>query len=114
MNQHSGNFIYWKNSRQALEPPDGDLQQTVKSDRYMAGLISENQLNRKAFNLFKGKFYNTRWSDKTSSSNISDADQFRGDLQTNWHHISSSFLMVNGFEQYRSVVSSNLFGSPES
>jgi outer membrane receptor for ferrienterochelin and colicins len=112
LNQHSGNFIYWKDSRHALEPPDEDLGQDVWSDRYMLGIISHNRFSDD-FELFiRGSYYNTNWRDETASANSSDAGQYRGEIQSNYN-ISDKFLLINGVEFNYSSVSSTIFGDPE-
>ena len=112
LNQRSGNFIYWKDSRNALVPPDADLGQSVGSDRYIIGIISDNKLTDNLNLIFRGSYYTTEWSDETASRNSSSADQFRGEVQSNYR--IGSLLLVNGFELNSSRVNSNLFGSPES
>jgi outer membrane receptor for ferrienterochelin and colicins len=112
LNQYSGNFIYWKDSRSALEPPDEDIGQTVKSDRYMMGLISDNKLSSNFDLIMRGSFYTTKWTDETASRNSAEADQYRGEIQTNYR-VNPRLLFINGFELNYSTVSSNIFGTPE-
>jgi iron complex outermembrane receptor protein len=45
LNHRTGNFLFWKDSRNALVPPDEDQGQTTRAKRYMVGLIYKNILN---------------------------------------------------------------------
>jgi outer membrane receptor for ferrienterochelin and colicins len=112
LNQYSGNFAYWKDSRHALEPPDASLGETITSDRYMFGLISHNNLSSSFDLIFRGSYYNTNWSDETVSRNLVDADQYRGEVQTNFR-ATDNLLFINGVEINFSTVTSNIYGNSE-
>jgi iron complex outermembrane receptor protein len=61
LNMNRGNYLYWKDSRNALVPKDEDNGNTVRSSRFFSGLIYRHSFN-KYFNAeFKSSFYRTRF-----------------------------------------------------
>jgi outer membrane receptor for ferrienterochelin and colicins len=111
LNKRSGNFIYWKDSRNALVPPDADQGQSVETNRYMAGLNFKSILSDNFYYDIKTSYYRTHWDDGASPNNESTANLFRGEVQTTYS-LNSSAIIVSGIEGSASDVSSNIFGSP--
>jgi len=110
LNQHNGNYFYWKDSRNALVPPDANQGQTVTSGRYMFGAIYKGILSDKLFFNIKGSYYNTDWTDQTSAHDSSKSDLFRLELQAN-ASITDRFILVSGVEATHDNVNSNIFSS---
>lgn len=113
LNQKSGNFLYWKDSRNALVPPDEDQGQTVTTNRQMFGLLFKQLVNEKFFINFRGSYYRSDWKDQTESANSAVTDLFRGEVQLN-NSLSDRLFLVSGFETSFSAVSSDIFGNPTS
>ena len=111
LNQDHGNFLYWKDSRNALVPPDADQGESVFSDRYMLGVNYKNIISQNIFINFSGSYYNTYWHDQTSSLNSSKTNLFRGEAQLT-ANLGASSILVSGIEATTSVVKSNIFSSP--
>ena len=111
LNQKSGNFIYWKDSRNALIPPDEDQGQTVTTNRQMLGLLFKQIVSDKFFLNFRGSYYRSDWKDQTESANSAITDLFRGEVQFN-NSLSNSLFLISGFESSFSAVSSDIFGNP--
>jgi iron complex outermembrane receptor protein len=111
MNQWNGNFIYWKDSKNALVPPDADQGQRIRSWRYMAGADYKNIINNDLVINFKAGYYRTHWEDQTTSANTSTVNLYRGEVQTTLS-LNSSAVLVSGIEASYSDVNSNLFGKP--
>jgi outer membrane receptor for ferrienterochelin and colicins len=112
LHQYSGNFSYWKDLNHALEPPDKNLGETITSARYMAGLMSKNQLSSNVDLAVSGSYYKTIWTDETVSKNDVDADQYRGEVQMNYK-ASQNFLFINGIEMNYNTVTSNIYGNSD-
>ncbi len=111
LNQRSGYFIYWKDSRNALVPPDGDRNREVKANRYMGGLLFKNVLADNLLLNVRSSYYRTNWNDQSTSENISTADLFRTEIQTNYD-FSDNLILVSGIEGTAAKVNSNIFGNP--
>ena len=113
LNQTSGNFIYWKDSRNALVPPDADQGQKVITNRQMFGTILKYNVSDKLLFEFRGSYYRTHWRDQSVSKNTSRANLFRGEvLATN--RFGENFTLISGIESAAAKVVSNIFGEPTS
>ena len=110
-NKKSGNFVYWRDSRNALVPPVSDLGQVVKADRNMFGAIYKQILSDNFLLNVKGSYYHTNWDDGATPINKSKTDLFRGEVQLN-SSLSNSLVLVSGLETSGAQVNSNLFGNP--
>ncbi len=111
LNQTSGNFIYWKDSRNALVPPDADQGQKVKTNRQMLGIILTHQFNNNLQVEFRGSYYRTDWRDQSVSMNSSIANLFRGEILA-VNQFNNNFTLTGGIESSGSKVKSNIFGNP--
>jgi iron complex outermembrane receptor protein len=109
----SGNFIYWKDLKNALVPPDTDQGQRTEADRYMIGVIIKNILSSKFFVNVKASYYRTKWRDETESRNNSLTGIYHGEIQTNYF-ASNNLTITSGIEASYSNVNSNIFGKPSS
>ncbi len=113
LNQKSGNFLYWKDSRNALIPPEQDQGQTVTTNRQMLGLLFKQLVNDNFFINFRGSYYRSNWKDQTESANSAVTDLFRGEVQLN-NSLTNKLFLISGFESSFSAVSSDIFGNPTS
>ncbi len=113
LNQNSGNFLYWKNSRNALVPPDSDLGQKVFSNRYMFGGIYKQILNNKLFLNVRASYYLSDWWDQTSSFDSSLSNLFRLEVQAN-ANLAKDFVLVSGIEATTDKIKSNIFNNQTS
>ncbi len=111
INQRSGNFIYWKNINHALVPPDADQGQRTMSNRYMFGLNYKSVFSKDFSINVRSSYYNTNWSDQTTSHNSSTTNLYRTEIQAN-NKISNNFILTSGIEGTASNVNSNIFGKP--
>jgi outer membrane receptor for ferrienterochelin and colicins len=111
INQRSGNFIYWKDINHPLVPPDADQGQRTMSNRYMFGLIYKNIFSDDFSINIRSSYYNTNWSDQTTSHNSSTTNLYRTEIQIN-NKLSESFVLTSGIEGTASDINSNIFGKP--
>lgn len=113
LNMNRGNFVYWKDSRHALQPPDADVGQRVRSARLFSGLTYKNAFSSSFLLQSRSSYYNTHWKDETSSQNSSTVNLFREELQAT---ISSfqNLLIIGGGEGTYGKVNSDLFSNPSS
>jgi len=108
-NKRAGNFLYWKDSRNALINSELVSANRIKTNRYLLGLIYKNVLSKKAFFLLRGSYYRNNFSDNGSPANISTSHLYRLETQ-----LTSSFneniIVSSGAEVIPSKVNANLFG----
>lgn len=112
LNKRSGNFLYWKNSLNALVPPDADQGQRVETDRYLFGLTYSDILNENLLVTVRTSYYRTYWEDGAAPLNQSSTNLFRGEIQTNYN-LEDDFILVSGIEASGAEVNSTLFGKPD-
>ena len=113
LNQVHGNFLYWKDSRNALVPPDADQGQRVNSNRYMLGSIYKDILNENLFINVRASYYRSDWWDQTTSFDTSLSNLFRLEIQTN-ANLADNLILVSGVEATSDKVNSNIFSSKAS
>ncbi len=63
LNKRRGNFIYWKDSHHALQPPNDNLGQTTATNRYLFGLIYKNVFSENFFMNIKTSYYRNNWKE---------------------------------------------------
>jgi len=113
LNHRTGNFLFWKDSRNALVPRDEDQGQRTRANRYMIGLIYKDILNDNLFLNIRSSFYRTDWRDETTSRNSSKTNLYRTEVQANLS-LSENLIWVSGIEGTYGQVNSNIFGKPVS
>ncbi len=112
LNKRGGSFIYWKDSRNALVPPDENQGQRTATNRYLFGSIYKNLLSDQLLLNIKTSYYRTSWSENSETGIESTSHLVRGEIQTDWS-ISERFLFISGIEGIGSKVNSNIFGNPD-
>lgn len=110
LNMNRGNFLYWKDSRNALIPKDEDNGKTVKSNRIFTGLIYHHQFNKSLIGDFKLSYYHTRFDGYGVEITTSIADLMRGEEIFNYN-FSKELLFTGGVELSYSNVKSNIFSN---
>ncbi len=112
-NKRAGNFLYWKNSRNALIPPDQNEGDQIETDRYLFGLIYSSLLNDDLLLNLRGSYYRNYFVDNEIPANESTSNLYRGEIQL--HKTLSKFVsLTGGIEGIASAVRSSLFGNPHS
>ncbi len=112
LNMNRGNYLYWKDSRNALVPKDEDNGNTVRSSRFFSGLIYRHSFN-KYFNAeFKSSFYRTRFDGYGLSITSSLANLLRGEVLANYK-LSPSLTLTSGTEISYSKVTSDIFSNTQ-
>ncbi len=112
LNMNRGNFLYWKDSRNALVPKDEDNGNIVKSNRLLAGLIYHHKFSDMITAELKSSFYHTKFDGYGKELTTSTADLIRNEILSNVK-LSDSFLLTLGVESSYSKISSNIFKSPD-
>ncbi len=112
-NKRSGNFVYWKDSRNALVPPDADQGQKVATNRHLLGLIYKDVISDNFYYEARASYYYTNWDDGSQADNNSTTNLFRGEIQTTIKPFEEAVL-VSGIEASKAKVRSNIFGNPAS
>jgi iron complex outermembrane receptor protein len=112
LNMFRGNFLYWKDSRNALVPKDEDNGNTVESNRFLTGLIYRHHFSKDFYTELKSSFYYTKFDGKGIELTTSTANLFRNELFTNFI-LSNNVVLTSGVEASYSKISSNIFQSPK-
>lgn len=112
-NKQRGNFLYWKDSRNALVNSgqvDGDR---VETNRYMFGLIFKKVVYDNMVLNIKTNYYRNNFEDNGEPINKSTSHLYRGEVQVN-ASITESIMLTTGLELVPAKVNSSLFGNPTS
>jgi iron complex outermembrane receptor protein len=107
-----GNYLYWKNSQNALVPKDEDNGNYVKSNRIFNGLIYHHKFNDDFSGEIKTSYYRTQFDGYGIEHTNSIAGLLRGELITNYF-VSNKFTLTTGVEASYADVKSNIFSNPE-
>jgi len=111
MDQRRGNFLFWKSLRNALEPPEDQLDDRVHSRRFFIGGKYRWILRKDKFINLRGIWFRNHFEDNVSEGggNISDSDNLDFEIQYN-STLGGHFLTL-GAEGYRNSATSNIFGN---
>jgi len=112
-NKRSGNFLYWKDSHNALIPPEAEQGQRIETNRYLFGLIYKTVLTEKFLLNIKTNYYRNHFKDTETPVNESTSNLYRGEVQLNTD-ITEGIVLTTGIEGMGSTVISTLFGNPNS
>ena len=112
-NKRAGNFVYWKDSRNALIPPEQNQGEKIETNRYLFGLIYKSVLSNELFLNIRTSYYLNDWTDNATPHNEATSHLYRGEVQLN-SILSDNVVLITGIEGIKSNVNSNLFGNPNS
>jgi outer membrane receptor for ferrienterochelin and colicins len=111
-NKRAGQFLYWKNSRNALVPPDQNLGDRIETNRYLFGLIYKTLFRNNLLLNIKTSYYRNYFKDNETISNESTSNLYSGEVQLNTN-LTDFIVLTSGVEGNFSTVNSSLFGNPE-
>lgn len=111
--QEKGDFLYWRNSYQALTPRDEDLGQKVFSNRTMLGVLASDLISNELIWNFKSSYYRNFWKDETSSKNNSTSHLIRNEAAVTYSGFEN-FISIFGIDVSNGKVESNIFSNPTS
>ncbi|MBK9098253.1 MAG: TonB-dependent receptor [bacterium] len=111
-NKRAGQFLYWKDSRNALIPPDQNSADRIETNRYLFGLIYKNVIGNDILLNIKTSYYRNFFKDNAAIPNESTSHLYRGEVQLN-NNITDFLMLTSGVEGTLSEVNSSLFGNPD-
>lgn len=111
-NKRAGQFLYWKDSRNALVPPDQNLNDRIETNRYLFGLIYKSLIGDKILLNVKTSYYRNYFKDNETIPNESTSNLYRGEVQINTN-LTEFIVLTSGIEGTFSKVNSSLFGNPD-
>lgn len=111
-NKRAGNFLYWKDSRNALINSDFISANRIETNRYLLGLVYKNLLSDETILFIKGNYYRNNFSDNSVPSNISNSHLYRFETQVT-SGLNKNIILTSGAEVIPSKVNSSLFGNPD-
>lgn len=107
-----GQYNFWKDSRNALVPPDADRNQIIVSDRYFGTLSLNHKFSDKFSIQLKPGVYSSDFEGRGVEITESNAVLWRNELITNYSP-TKDWTIITGTEQTFAEVSSNVFSSPK-
>jgi len=110
LHMNRGNFIYWKNSRNALIQKEEDQNKTVESDRLFLSLIYKQRFGDNVYAEFKPNFYFTNFEGKGVEITASEVMLTRNELLMNVN-LPENFMLISGGEFSYAKVNSNIFSN---
>ncbi len=111
LNTNQGNFLYWKDSRNALIPDTSNFGLYIKSNNQFASLIFHHTFSENFTGDIKSSFY--RASENGYSDHITTIagnlfrNEFIGTLK-----LSNDWVIVSGAEFAYAYVTSSIFANP--
>lgn len=111
-NKKAGQFLYWKNSRNALIPPDQNTADRIETNRYLFGLIYQSVLDNDMILNLKTNYYRNHFKDNEVIPNESTSHLYRSEAQLT-SNLNEIIVLTSGLEGSYSVVKSSLFGNPD-
>ncbi|MCW9095694.1 MAG: TonB-dependent receptor, partial [Ignavibacteriaceae bacterium] len=111
-NKRAGQFLYWKDSRNALVPPDQNLEDRIETNRYLFGLIYKTLFSNNVLLNIKTSYYRNYFKDNETIPNESTSNLYRGEVQINTN-LTDFIVLTSGIEGNFSTVNSSLFGNPD-
>ncbi|GMU96468.1 TonB-dependent receptor [Ignavibacterium album] len=112
-NKRAGNFLYWKDSRNALINSEFVSANRIETNRYLLGLVYKNLLSDQTIFFLKGSYYRNNFSDNSIPSNVSTSSLYRLEAQIT-SGLSKNIILTSGAEIIPAKVNSTLFGNPTS
>jgi outer membrane receptor protein involved in Fe transport len=111
-NKRAGQFLYWKDSRNALVPPDQNLGDRIETNRYLFGWIYKSLVSDKILMNIKTSYYRNYFKDNADIPNESTSNLYRGEVQLH-SNLTNFLVLTGGIEGTLSNVESSLFGNPD-
>jgi outer membrane receptor for ferrienterochelin and colicins len=111
-NKRAGQFLYWKDSRNVLVPPDQNLGDRIETNRYLFGLIYKTLINNDVLMNIKTSYFRNYFKDNADIPNESTSNLYRGEVQLH-SNITNYLVVTGGVEGTLSGVQSSLFGNPD-
>ena len=111
-NKRAGQFLYWKDSHNALVPPDQNLGDRIETNRYLFGLIYKTMISNDVLMNIKTSYYRNYFKDNAAIPNESTSNMYRGEVQINTS-LTNFIVLTTGVEGSFSKVNSSLFGNPD-
>ena len=108
LNMNRGNFLYWKDSRNALVPKDEDNGKIIKSDRWFGSLIYKHKFGPDFSGEIRSSIYNTKFDGIGVEVTTSQSNLVRNEILT-YAKLSSIFSLTTGVEFSLSSITSSIF-----
>lgn len=111
LHMNRGNFLYWKNSHNALIQNEVDQNKIVESNRLFLSLIYKQGLNENISGELKSSYYYSKFDGKGVVLTSSIANLFRNELLMNFK-LHPDIVLITGAEVSYANVTSNMFSNP--
>ncbi len=117
-NQHSGNFLYWEDLNNALQPGPGTLGEWVNSTRANLAAVYTHVLSPDFLYIVRGSYYFNHWYDNFGQTPTGIGDSSTSNLgylefQGTWNYDPGTIITF-GADGQSDMLSSNLFTDKQS
>ena len=106
-----GNFLYWKDSRNALVPKDDDNGLYINSNRIFASMIYRHNFSQNFSAELKSSYYRSHIEGVSDRVTTFNSDLIRNEL-IGTLKINKDWIIVSGAEFAYAFVNTSLFVSP--
>lgn len=104
-----GDFLYWKDSRNALVPRSEDAGKRVNTNRQFYGAAFKQLLSNTLFLTNRLSYYSNKWWDQSSTKNLSRSGLLRNDLSADFQ-VTQNLHTIAGVEVTSGTTEANIFG----
>ena len=112
MNQESQNFLYWKDLNNALRPPDDQVGDMVRSQRWHISADYQHVLDNERFFSVKSIWFQNYFDDNIGAEENINGNESRSDfwdVELQYNQEIMKHQITTGVEGNLSQVSSNIF-----
>lgn len=115
LDQHRGNFLFWKDLNHALEPPDDQLTERVNSRRWSLAGSYKRFLSDKFFTIARINWFHATWVNNIPNTYISTGDSSQSDVvnaefQAGFQPGEKQILTFGFTGTFNNVAQSTIFG----
>lgn len=111
LHMNRGNFLYWKDSHNALIQNEVDQNKTVESNRLFLSLIYKQGLSENISGEFKSSYYYSKFDGRGVVLTSSIANLLRNELLVNFK-LPENIFLISGVEVSYANITSNMFSNP--
>jgi outer membrane receptor for ferrienterochelin and colicins len=111
LHMNRGNFLYWKDSHNALIQNEVDQNKTVESNRLFLSLIYKQGLSENISGELKSSYYYSKFDGRGIELTTSKANLLRNELLMHFI-LPFNTILISGVEVSYANVTSNMFSNP--
>jgi iron complex outermembrane receptor protein len=111
LHMNRGNFLYWKDSHNALIQNEVDQNKRVESNRLFLSLIYKQGLSENISGELKSSYYYSKFDGRGVVLTSSVANLLRNEILMNFK-LPENIVLISGLEVSYANITSNMFSNP--